>query len=460
LLCDARTTLPHHPPYSRPLEPLLSLFSLIAIVLSSAVLRAETKLETDRARAGNEARFAGELGQQVAQLKARWASLGQVSVWSPILLDRLATYALHLPASALDPSSPTCTTVALLSSANVSFVAHFSQEDLPAQRHAWPVPSAAGLAELTRCGADKARLRSLQVQMRSRRGVVEIVVLQSKQPPGPLATVLRGRDPGPTAPSPYVGPRPYLAPLSVRIEQYRSLLVDAQTEWSEHAVLSDATGRGAQVFNLNEGCHEFLVLAPQDKNAPPDVDARLSDLVRGDIYQNDDQQAGDAHLLHCAGQTERVVVDFNGANPETELVIIHLSTPLPEGLPVSWGSRARSLFAQGLRAAGTPPLQAPPLVSGLGVRGKTTLPLELSPHTCYVAAVAPMRGDNRRLVLRVETPLVERQIQTQGPNAAGPVLFCTSHETTGALSIHSVGTAVTWIAALWQFAPLKRGPQP
>jgi len=251
-----------------------------------------------------------------------------------------------------------------------------------------------------------------------------------------------------------------LAQLSTRIDQYRALRVDAETEWTEHAVLSDPSGRGGQAFNLNEGCHEFLVLAPQDKTAPPDIDARVSDLVRGEVYQTDDQQAGDAHLMHCSGQAERVLVDFNGANPETEVVIVHLSTALPHGLPITWGSRARSLLAQAFYTAGAPEMHAPPLTSALGVRGKTTLPLELSPHTCYVAAVAPVRGDSRRLILHMKTPLQERQIQTQGPNAAGPLFFCTSGETSGALRIHSVGTAVTWIAALWPLAPGQQGSGP
>jgi hypothetical protein len=157
-------------------------------------------------------------------------------------------------------------------------------------------------------------------------------------------------------------------------------------------------------------------------------------------------------LMHCAGQTERVVVDFHGAHPETELVISYLFTPLPQGLPVAWGSRARSLMAHALRAAGAPRLPGPPMLSALGVRGKTTLPLELAAHSCYVALVAPLRGDNRRLVVRVQTPVTERQIQTQGPRAAGPLLFCTSSETTGVLRVHSVGTAITWIAAVWPLA--------
>lgn len=451
---------PSRMPHSRTLRLVLGLASLLGIVLGAPQLSAQSSTHLDQARAGQSARFAGELGGQVAELRSRWAEHGQVSLASPVLLDRLASYALHAPASALDGTSPRCTSVAMLSTANVSFIAHFTDEHTPAQRPAWPVPSAAGLAELTRCGATKTQLSTLQVQMRSRRGVVEIVLLESDHPPPPLSTLLRGRDPGPTAPSPYVGPRPYLAPLSVRIDRYRATLSNAQAQWSEQAVVSDASGRGGQVFHLNEACHEFMVLAPQDKNAPPDIDARVSDLVPGEIYQSDDDQAGDAHLLHCTGQAERVVVEFSGANPGTELVILHLSTPFPEGLPAAWGNRARSLLAQALYASDAPQLRGPPLLHALGVRGETTLPLELQAHACYVAAVAPLRGDNRRLVVRVETSSLERQIQVQGTNAAGPLFFCSSDETTGVLRIHSVGTAVTWLAGLWQLAPAPRGSAP
>ena len=447
-------------PHFRTLNLVLSLVSLAWVVLGARELRAQTAEQRDRASAGSAARFAGELGEQVAELRARWAEHGQVTVLSPVLLDRWASYALHAPPTALEEAAAGCTSVAMLSSANVSFIAHFADEPSSTQRRAWPVPSAAGLAELTRCGASKALLSTLHIQMRSRRGVVDVVLLESEHPPPPLSSVLRGRDPGPAAPSPYVGPRPYLAPLSVRIEQYRTSLSHAQAEWTEHAVMSDASGRGGQVFNLNEGCHEFLVLGPQDRNAPPDIDARVSDLVRGEVYQSDDDQAGDAHLLHCTGQAERVIVDFNGANPETELVILHLNTPLPSGLPVAWGNRARSLLAQAFHAAGAPELNSPPRLSALGVRGETTLPLELSAHACYVAAVAPLRGDNRRLSVRVETGSIERQIQAQGLSAAGPLFFCSSERTTGMLRIHSVGTAVTWLAGLWQLSPDPRGPAP
>ncbi len=405
---------------------------------------------------GDGARFSGELGQQVERLHRTWGELGQASALPPTIMERGDQADLLLPSAALDPETTHCTTLAVLSAPNISFVVTFGDGGLPMTQRAWPVPSTAGVAELTRCGARKRLLGQLQVQMRSRRGVIESVLVSSHEPPPAASEVLQGRDPGPSRPAPQVGPRPYLLPISQRLEnRQRSLLRAGAVDVVQSSIKSDEAGRGSRAFHLADGCHRFLALAPRDESSPPDLDARLVELARGELLDRDEEQAGEASLLHCTGQNERVRLDFNGANPGSEVVVIHARYDLPNGIPMHWGSDARGQFAQVLREDDLPSPPAPPILSALGVRGETRFRIETKPMRCYLAAAAPIRGESRRIQIRAFGGTMDRYSQSLGDGEGAALSLCPGAAEHMVFQVHSVGTAVAWVFSIWELGDLS-----
>lgn len=403
------------------------------------------------AGAGATARYQGALGAQLKQLQDAWAGAGMVHVLSPILLERGATRELDLPSAALEEETPGCATVALLSSSNLSYVLSFVDGGLPVSQRAWPVPSAAGAAEITRCGTRKKLLRQLQVQMRSRRGVIETLVLLSDDPPQTLSTILKGRDPGESLASPQVGQRPYLQPVSERItRKIAALRRDSAHELNQLSVVSDKTGRGSQLFAVEEGCHRFIFLAPQNKSAPPDLDAHLFEATRDELLVSDEEQSGEASLLRCVGRSERLRVDYNGAHPGSNVTILHARYLLPQGLVRSWGSDARSSLAEALMHSGGPAPTNEPMISAIGVRGKTQWDIELRADTCYLVMVAPIRGESRRISLSATMGLVERRSQSLTANTGATLSFCAPKSAVARVNVHSLGTAVAWVMGIWE----------
>jgi len=425
------------------------LFSVVALALVLFAARV-THAQGSPAVSGDAARFGGELGHQVLHLKKAWAKLGEVEVLSPALLERGASHGLALSARMLDPATADCATLVVLAATNISYLITFGDQSLPITQRAWPVPSAAGVAEITRCGTRKRLFGQLVVQMRSRRGILEFLLLQSTDPPGPTTLVLRGRDPGPSLSAPQVGPRPHLLPLGTRLASKRAALMRSGAhEFEEIPVQSDETGRGELVLQLKEGCHRLTVLAPQDKTSPPDIDARLVDVAHGEILGTDDEQSGEASLFECNGRLRRVRIEYSGSNPTTNLVLLHARFELVQGVPSDWGTEARASIGQALREANIVSPSAPPLFATLGVRGETSFTFHAQPKKCYVFVAAPVRGESKRLALRATFQLRERHAQAQWANQGAVLSFCVENEEEVQLMLHSVGTAVAWVMGVW-----------
>ncbi len=401
---------------------------------------------------GAAARFTGEVGAQLKELERIWGKQGQTSILPPVLAERGSQRVVPLAAEAMDDGTPGCATIALLAAPNLSYIVTFSDRSSPAHQRSWPVPSAAGVAQVTRCGARKRLLRGLEVQMRSRRGVVETLVLLSTNPPPPAIEVLPGRDPGPTPPSPQVGRRPFLLPARTRLlAKEAQLKLERSRSVTRHSVLSDKSGRGQKVFNVSPGCHRFYLFAPQDRSAPPDLDARLFHVVEGTLLSSDDEQAGQASVLHCSSSSDRVRLDFSGANPSTEVMVLHLEKDIPVGIPIEWGNDARRTFARTLFEATVPSTDAPPVFVQMGVRGETRFPFQFAARSCYLVAVAPIRGEEPRVQLRVVQGATERRSQSLDSMTGAALTFCAPVSGPATLRVTSVGTAVAWVLGVWQY---------
>jgi hypothetical protein len=393
----------------------------------------------------------GPLGAQTAQLQRIYGRLGHTQRLRPRLLEQGTPLPVVIPEGLLNPETEDCVTVTALAAANLSFLLVFDDEESPAARRAWPVPSAAGVAEVTRCGARKPLLAGLSAQLRSRRGVVELLIVKSEQPPPPVTELLVGRDPGPSLPSPQVGPRPALAPIKQRVEEALAThKADGALATETNGALADEAGVGSLVMNLLEGCHRFSLLTEGDPKSPPDLDARLYSLTSGEDLVTDEEHRGEAHLDYCVGRADRVRLDFSGAKAQTEITVVHSRWEIPEGIPRMWGSYSRARLAGALWHDHLPALESAPAFASLGVRGATRLFVDLDPEACYVVAVAPIRGEVTTLSLTAEVGDDRQEATGSGGSEGLALSACANGYDQLEVDVHALGSGLAWILGVWQ----------
>ena len=87
-----------------------------------------------------------------------------------------------------------------------------------------------------------------------------------------------------------------------------------------------------------------------------------------------------------------------------------------------------------------------PVNESIGVGGLTALPIEVEPGACYLAAVAPIRGDSSGVGLAAAVGR-QRAQNHGGPEGAGTTLaFCAEGEERALLEIETRGAGVVWLA--------------
>lgn len=414
------------------------------------VFAAITWLDLARAEELPRAWSQGVLGHQAEVLRLAWNAEGRALRSRPRFLEQGETIPIYIPDPLLEEGQDDCITVAVLGTQNISFLLLFEIQDKQAGSN-WPVPSSAGLAQVTRCGKDKSVLSALKAKMRSRRGVLDFVLTSGKLPPINATALLPGRDPGMSQPSPHVGPRPALAPLETRVLALRKRHEGASAQNIRISDLqADSSGRGSAIVQLTEGCHRLDFLAPTDPNSPPDIDAALYSLSTGELLEQDEEQSGQATLTHCVAPGERLRIEFSGATPGSELSLVTSEWSLPDGLPREWGSVARAKLARALFDEKMPNLYQKPVFSALGVRGETALILSTEPSACYQVVVAPIRGELQRLTLQAGS-VGQRRFSFGMKTGQGSALnFCAEGETKVPLQIQATGNGLAWILGLWR----------
>jgi hypothetical protein len=418
------------------------------VSLSAPQLRAEPQRTDGSAVEEDPSWSLGVLGKQASLLQAQWHKTGEVIRLRPRLLRQGTNLPIVVPPRWLDERVDSCVTLAVLGTQNVSFLLLFDFEDGEKER-AWPVASSAGLAQITRCGQQKGVLRGLVAKMRSRRGVVEFVVATSKRPPRSARDLIAGRDAGPSQASAQVGRRPESAPLANRIRDLRARIQRTSVQALRlNELPADSDGRGSAVIRLDEGCHRLHILAPENEQIPPDIDARLSTLSEGAEVEKDEEQSGDAGLSHCVGSDERIRLEFSGASPGTAVTVLHAEWSLPEGIPRAWGAIARAHLSRAIFRTEMSMIDQRPLFSRLGVRGETTLLVATEPGACYQIIVAPIRGDAERISLISGAPVHRRS--AHGLSGKGTSLSFCSETDRVPLKIEAAGEGLAWILGVWQ----------
>ncbi len=400
------------------------------------------------------ARARADLDADAIQLAAGWrADEAEVRQYPPRLYERGDARLLLLPEEATSSLPRGCTTVAVLGAVSTSFVLRFAPPRDPSQSSGgeWPRIAVAGGAEVTRCGDQRGSLSRLLVEMRSPRAVVYVVVARSVAPLPAIDNVLSERNPGPSAPPPFSGPRPMLGPLSVRAKAIEaSALRQGAVSQKRRLLTADGNGAGREDLLLDEGCHRIDLLGPTAATSarPPDIDAMLADPTSGAVLASDRTESADATLELCVGERRAVQLHFAGAPAHNTVTMLHARTPLPGGLPEYWGPLARGRMADTLHEHRLRALGDSPIYTSLGVVGVTALPLEVEPGACYVAAVAVLRGDSQGLALAASTGADDHENQTDANGTV--VAFCAKESHFALLEIEGRGTGLVWLAAVWQ----------
>ena len=406
-----------------------------------------------------------DLGGDVERLKLAWAANAKLALMSPRLLERGTIRRLFLPKENVDPTSEDCTTVAVLSAPSTSFVLRFlPTHDAGAQSRDWHEPSIAGAAQITRCGARKAMLSRIAVEMRSPRGVVEFVVARAPEPMPSLLKTLPHRDPGPPGRRREIGPPASLAPLAERVArvQHRNAQNNGVDPY-ERKVMSSRSGTGNKLFRLDAGCHRFDVLGEpsEDEEHPTDVDVVVKSVAEELVLGEDRSDNPDASVEFCVGQQEIVKLNFQGAAPRSEVSVVLASWRLPMGLPEAWGARARASMAEAVGQAQFPALTESPVFATLGVQGPTFLPIEVLPDACYLAVVATIRGATHGIALAAESGGALGQNQSQPDETSTSLAFCAEGSDRAVIEVEAHGSGLGWLLGVWQVGSLALGePRP
>jgi hypothetical protein len=404
-----------------------------------------------------------DLGDDVEKLAADFGRVAKLRRLPARLLEKGTVHPLLLDREETDPTSESCTSVAVLGAPSVNLLLRF----LPgAGPQFWPdgespEASSAGAVQLVRCGARKSMLQRLALEMRSPRGVVEIVVARAAQPLPPLYVSLPHRDPGPSAPPGASGPRPISAPLSDRADALgkrvrRQGAVDATTQ----IVAAARDGSGELDLRLGEGCYRMDLLGVPSPAGHPrgvDLDAELVFVPEGTLAARDRTDSADASLALCIGRPRVARLRFAGTIPGSPVVMLMARWELPKGLPAAWGPLARARIAESVRRHHHRDLPGTPIYASLGVTGVTILPVELEPGACYLAALAAIRGEPAGIALAAEVGR-RRSEDNPGPGANGTsIAFCAGAEERGRLEVEARGAGLSWLLAVWQTGRLPIG---
>lgn len=400
-----------------------------------------------------------DLAGDVERLTLAWSAMGRVKRLPPRLLERGDVVPLLLPADVTDPTTRGCVTVAIVAPTSVNFAVDFygPANDVNDLQES----SLAGAVQLSRCGAKKAVLDHIAIEIRSPRGLLEVLLVTSEAPLPPLVQILPHRDPGPIAPITGSGPRPSAAPLPLRlkaIEEYA--LNEGAIEFSSEELTASARGNGQQMVALGPGCHRIDLLADEAGNRNSravDLDLEVANAQTGEILAADRSEGTDATTTFCTGRPSPVNLRFAGALPRGRTRITRTRWDLERGLPSDWDPDARAQFSAVLRRHRIRLGQAGLVDASLGVQGTTSLPFEAEPGACYVAAVVRLRGSTRGIALSATVGASYSQNRAGDGSPGTALSFCASSDEAARLEVDSRGLGLVWMAALWQTGRIELG---
>jgi hypothetical protein len=408
--------------------------------------------------AGGEPIAHAQLHASVDRLAEAWRGVGaSVIVDKPRFLNDDETLVLSLPDASPDSSPPAdgvCTTLVLLGSRGMGF--HVRPADRADDEPTARIPSEAGALSIERCGA--APVRRLLVTSDSGRGALETLIARSSKPLESMRSILPERTGGTTTPAPEPGLLPPMPAPEKRADATEARARrDGGTVLGRTTWVTGVDGTGAGDDTLEPGCHTLQLFAVDPRASNPaqhgklDLDAEMRDATGDRVLARDRTDAPDARLELCVGETTEVQVAFVGSIPGAPVLVTHVASPLPDRLPVVWGSEARAHMAHVLLSRHVRSLLREPVLLAQGGSGSTSVPVTVEPGACYLAVVAIVQGAARSVSLRVHTG-VRDAFDDRGVDENGAVVVFCAGDRTGALAeVEARGTPLLgWGMALYR----------
>lgn len=300
------------------------------------------------------------------------------------------------------------------------------------------------------CNGDIAHLERLVVRMRSPRGGLEVLVARSPRPLAALDAASLSRAEGTIAPRGDPGAPLVPAPTKDRRKGAVSRArLDGAASVAELDMAAGKTGNGEFVLKISPGCHRFDLVADASPNQGVDLDAELRDNESGAVLALDRGETPDARVEGCLAKPSEVSVRFVGAPPGARVFISDALFKLPEWVPDHWGARTTSTLVNMVRRRSVPSPRSRPLSEALGVQGSTTIPIEVEPDRCYLAAVALIRGTSHGVRL-VSLASARASTEESPPsNDGASTVFCSEDRDVARLTVDVPGSAVWWVLEVW-----------
>jgi hypothetical protein len=391
------------------------------------------------------------------RVASEWAAAGgQVERIPARFLYENDTMTLALPSTSAGARA--CTTIALLGARGLSFHARIVDSgdesgDDPETR----VASMAGVLEISSCSEEP--IERLRVTSDAGRGAIEGVIAQSAKPLAGLPTVLPERSGGVLPPPPDAGPVPLLptprerADLAEARAKREGASIEPRATWS-----ASGDGSGDVKLELEPGCHRIEIFAAESRGPRGtgrrrrlDLDAEIRD-EDDELLARDRTDSPDVRLDVCVGDPTTSTVIFAGASPGSQLVATHASWPVPEHLPVAWGTEPRTRMARALLARHATPPRQDAVALYAGPSGATPVPIAIEPGACYLAAAAVTHGHAHGLGLRVAVGARDARDERTSDDDAGVVAFCAGDRDRALVTVEARGVSLSWGLALFRVA--------
>ncbi len=405
-----------------------------------------------------------DVATDIERLAIAYRKLGaKVEVLKPRLLERTQQLPLQFEAELTEPAANStntedCGRVIVLAATTSSFSLRQDPGESEDGLHA-ALASVAGAAEVEICGAERTALRSLRLEMRSPRGIIQALRVRSHGSSPNLASILLNRVPGPAA-APIRATRPRLAAFEQRLSQALARLrAEANNEVREVSLGSAQTAEGT--LEVSAGCHQIVVLQANAEGlrniAAADLDLEVLDGSGEQSLARDTSENYDASAGFCTPLPLKIRLRILGATATTTLRLLAAQAPFPKFIPESFGPMGRGVLAFALREAHFEHLQNDAVARFLGVQGRTLVPLALETGACYLAIVGAAGGSTRALSLNVRVGPVQKEDQGE-PNApTATVGFCSTEPGVAQLEVLARGQGLVWAGAVWQTARLPIG---
>lgn len=403
-----------------------------------------------------------DLGADAARLTKVWRLDGEVRRLEPRLAERGAPTVVFLASELAQRSPRACSSVAILGPSSTHFsVRAVGAAPSPDDVDDFPVPSLAGLVQLTRCGQGRARLSTLLIEMRSPRAVIETIVVESQTAVRSAVEVLPHRNPGPLALPGGSSPRPEPPPMPARLASLEARSKREGAARIERFELpSSPRGAGTLRRLIEAGCHRLDLLASAKNAVEDDFELAAMPEIHDalSVVSIDRGDGLDTSLTFCAGDRSPLAVEYAGAPRNAQVSAVLSSWPLPDGLSDAWGATGRARVAATLRRHAAP-VEGAPVFQALGVQGPTLMPAEVEPGACYVAVLVAVRGSPQGLALAAVSGATSAQNHGGQGGEGTLVSFCARSSERVLFEADSRGVGLFWLFALFQNGRVAIGEQ-